>query len=153
MPSSPPHCAGWVSFFYLHFIWVSLFKDRVVAMGKPHCNSSIWTFWSIGKLTDRTEIPVPELNSQFGKLTDRTEIPVPELNSQFDKLTDRSKGAPVPEPVEGALPKPYIYTVAYASGSECSVLFPCFSVLIRGKSSASVWSSFCGKCFCLILFP
>ena len=46
-----------------------------------------------GKLTDRTEIPVPELNSQFGKLTDRTEIPVPELNSQFGKLTDRSKGA------------------------------------------------------------
>ena len=41
LPSSPHHCAGWVSFFYLHFIWVSLFKDRVVAMWKPHCNSSI----------------------------------------------------------------------------------------------------------------
>jgi len=23
---------------------VGLIKDRVVAMGKPHCNSSIWTF-------------------------------------------------------------------------------------------------------------
>jgi len=29
------------SSFYLPFIWVSLFKDRGVAMGKPHCNSSI----------------------------------------------------------------------------------------------------------------
>jgi hypothetical protein len=34
------------SSFYLPFIWVSLFKDRGVAMGKPHCNSSIWTFRS-----------------------------------------------------------------------------------------------------------
>ena len=32
-------------------------------------------------------------------------------------------------------------TVAHASGSECSVLFPCNSVLIRGK------------CLCLFLFP
>ena len=56
---------------------------------------------------------------QFGKLTDRTEgTPVPELNGQFDKLTDRSKGTPVPEPVEGALTKPHIFTVAHASGSE-----------------------------------
>jgi hypothetical protein len=37
----PTHCAGYVASFYLPFIWVSLFKDRVVAMGKPHCNSSI----------------------------------------------------------------------------------------------------------------
>ena len=46
----------------------------------------------------------PDLNGQFGKLNDRKEIPVPEL-------------------VEGALTKPYIYTVAHASGSESSVLF------------------------------
>ena len=32
------------SSFYLPFIWVSLFEDRVVAMGNPHCNYSIWTF-------------------------------------------------------------------------------------------------------------
>ena len=65
----PTHCAGWVSSFYFpptpnplpsgkralrfaspgfnlhHFYFllidVSLFKDRGVAMGKPHCNSSI----------------------------------------------------------------------------------------------------------------
>jgi len=45
-------------------------------------------------------------------------------NGQFDKLTDRTEGTLVTEPAEGALPKPYIYTVAHASGSECSVLFP-----------------------------
>ena len=43
---------------------------------------------------------------------------------QFGKLTDRTEGTPVPEPAEGALPKQYIYTVAYASGSERCVLFP-----------------------------
>ena len=63
-------------------------------------------------------------NGQFGKLTDRTEgIQVPELNGQFDKLTDRTEGTQAPELAEGALPKPYIYTVAHASGSESSVLF------------------------------
>ena len=41
-----------------------------------------------------------------------------QLNGQFGKLTDPTEGAPVPEPVEGALPKQYIYTVAHASGSE-----------------------------------
>jgi len=60
---------------------------------------------------------------------------------QFDKLTDRSEGTLVPELAEGALPKPYIYTVAYASGSVRSVLIPwqilllilgLISVLIRG---------------------
>ena len=30
--------------FYFPLIDMSLFKDREVAMGKPHCNSSIWTF-------------------------------------------------------------------------------------------------------------
>jgi len=45
-----------------------------------------------------------------------------QLNGQFGKLTDPTEGAPVPEPVEGALPKQYIYTVAHASGSESSVL-------------------------------
>ena len=58
----------------------------------------------------------------------------PELNSQFGKLTDRTEGAPVPELAEGALPKQYIYTVAHASGSESSVLFPCLI-------------------FCFVLFP
>ena len=51
-------------------------------------------------------------------------IPFSEFNGQFDgfgwltagKLTDRT---------EGALTKPHIYTVAHASGSERSVLFPC----------------------------
>jgi len=40
----PIHCAGWVISFYLPFIDVGLFKDRAVAMGKPHCNRSIRTF-------------------------------------------------------------------------------------------------------------
>jgi hypothetical protein len=35
-------------------------------------------------------------------------------------------------------------TVANASGSECSDFFPCNSVLIRGKSYASAYSSFRG---------
>ena len=60
-------------------------------------------------------------------------LPFLELNGQFGKLTDRSKETPVPELVEGPLSKPHIYTVAYASGSERSVLIPCNSVLIRGK--------------------
>jgi hypothetical protein len=30
--------------FYFRLIDMSLFKYRGVAMGKPHCNSSIWTF-------------------------------------------------------------------------------------------------------------
>ena len=78
----------------------------------------------------------------------------------LDKLTDSSKGAPAPEPVEGPLYKPHIYTVAYVSGSESSVLFPwlilllallsvslllsfpCFSVFVRGNASASAYSSF-----------
>ena len=38
------------------------------------------------------------------------------------------KDFPVPEPVEGALSKPHIHTVAHASGSERSVLIPCNSV-------------------------
>jgi protein involved in ribonucleotide reduction len=74
----------------------------------------------------------------------RKDFPVPEFNGQFDrfgwltadKLTDPTEGAPVPEPVEGALPKQYIYTVAHASGSEkqCSsfrVSASVFSVKFR----------------------
>jgi hypothetical protein len=50
---------------------------------------------------------------------------------QFGKLTDRTEGGtPVPELVEGALPKPYIYSVAHASGSESSVLFPWLLLLL-----------------------
>ena len=68
----------------------------------------------------------------------RKDFPVPEFNGQFDrfgwltadKLTDPTEGAPVPEPVEGALPKQYIYTVAHASGSDSSVLFPWLILLI-----------------------
>jgi hypothetical protein len=101
--------------------------------------------------------------------------------------------SPVPELAEGALPKQYIYTVAHASGSELCVLhsvsllllisvffrvnpwlcwcvflvlFPCFSVFVRGKlsllivfisvefcfnrwiSSASYYSSCRGLFFC-----
>jgi hypothetical protein len=42
----PTHCAGWVCLsnlhhFYFPLIDISLFKDRGVAMGMPHCNSSI----------------------------------------------------------------------------------------------------------------
>ena len=44
------------------------------------------------------------------------------------------KDFPVPELAEGALPKPFNYTVANASGSESSVLFPCLI-------------------FCFVLFP
>ena len=54
----------------------------------------------------------------------------PEFNGQFGKLTDRTEGTPVPEPVEGALPKQYIYTVAHASGFESSVLFPWLILLL-----------------------
>ena len=53
---------------------------------------------------------------------------------QFGKLTDPTEGAPVPEPVEGALPKQYIYTVTNASGSESIVFLPCLI-------------------FCFVLFP
>ena len=68
----------------------------------------------------------------------RKDFPVPEFNGQFDrfgwltadKLTDPTEGAPVPEPVEGALPKQYIYTVAHASSSESSVLFPWLMLLL-----------------------
>ena len=51
-------------------------------------------------------------------------------NGQFDKLTDRSKGTPVPELVEGALSKSYIYTVAHASGSELCVLYSVAMLLL-----------------------
>ena len=42
----PTHCAGWVCLSNLHHFYFplidrGLFKDRGVAMGKPHCNSSI----------------------------------------------------------------------------------------------------------------
>jgi hypothetical protein len=40
------------------------------------------------------------------------------------------KDSPVPELVEGALTKPQIYTVAHASGSERSVLFPWLFLLL-----------------------
>jgi hypothetical protein len=63
-------------------------------------------------------------------------LPFLELNGQFGKLTYRTEGTPVPEPVEGPLSKPHIYTVAYASGSESSVFLP--------------WLFFC---FCLFCFP
>ena len=53
-----------------------------------------------------------------------------ELNGQFDKLTDRTEGTQASELTEGALPKPYIYTVAHASGSESSVLFPWLILLL-----------------------
>jgi hypothetical protein len=43
---------------------------------------------------------------------------------QFGRLTDRTETL-VPEPAEGALPKQYIYTVAYASGSERYFFLPC----------------------------
>ena len=33
----------------------------------------------------------------------------------------------------------------------CLFFFPCFSVSFRGKSSASAWSSFRGKCLILLL--
>ena len=59
--------------------------------------------------TYRKEFPAPDIYGQFGKLTDRKEIPVPEL-------------------AEGALTKPYIYSVAHASSSERYVLIPCSSV-------------------------
>ena len=41
----PIHCAGWVISFSLPFIDAGLIKERTVAMGKPHCNRSIRTFW------------------------------------------------------------------------------------------------------------
>ena len=40
------------------------------------------------------------------------------------------KDSQVPELVEGALTKPQIYTVAHASGSERSVLFPWLFLLL-----------------------
>jgi hypothetical protein len=37
---------GYVSslFFFFLFIDAGVFEDRAVAMGKPHCNRSIYTF-------------------------------------------------------------------------------------------------------------
>jgi hypothetical protein len=66
----------------------------------------------------------------------------PKLNGQFGKLTDRIERIPVPELAEGALPKPYIYTVAYASGSERCVLIPSLIlllVLISVKFRVNPW--------------
>ena len=86
------------------------------------------------------------------------DFPGPEFNGQFDKLTDRTEGTPGPEFAEGALSKPYIYTVAHASGSErCAFIpwlmlllilhsvslllsFPCNSVFVHGYASS--WLSF-----------
>ena len=47
----PTHCAGRVCLsnhhhFYFTLINISLFKNRGVAMGKPHCNYSICNFGS-----------------------------------------------------------------------------------------------------------
>ena len=88
----------------------------------------------------------------------RKDFPVPEFNGQFDrfgwltadKLTDPTEGAPVPKPVEGALPKQYIYTFAHASGSDSSVLFPwlILLLLISVKFRVNPW-----QCFCWFLFP
>jgi hypothetical protein len=39
----PIHCVGWVIYFFFSFIDVGMFKERAVAMGKPHCNRSICT--------------------------------------------------------------------------------------------------------------
>jgi len=78
----------------------------------------------------------------------RKDFSVPEFNGQFGKLTDRTEGTPVPEPVEGALPKQYFYTVAHASGSERYVFFPslifCFCLFreIPCSSVANAYSSF-----------
>jgi hypothetical protein len=52
------------------------------------------------------------------------------------------KDSQVPELVEGALTKPQIYTVAHASGSERSVLFPWLFLLLLFRGSASVFSVF-----------
>ncbi len=46
-------------FFYFPLIDMGLFKDRVVAMGKPHCNYSICNFRSCSTLGIYP--PVPEL--------------------------------------------------------------------------------------------
>jgi hypothetical protein len=77
------------------------------------------------------------------------DFPVPEFNGQFDKLTDPTEGAPVPKPVEGALPKQYIYTFAHASGSDSSVLFPwlILLLLISVKFRVNPWQCFCFR-FC-----
>jgi hypothetical protein len=74
-------------------------------------------------------------------------------NGQFDKLTDRTEGAQAPELAEGALTKPYIYTVAHASGSESSVLFPWLMLLLVLPSvffRVRPWLIFC---FWLVFFP
>ena len=66
------------------------------------------------------------------------------------------KDSPVPELVEGALTKPQIYTVAHASGSERSVLFPWLFLLLLFRVSASVFSVLIrGKffCFCFVFLP
>ena len=96
----------------------------------------------LGIYPQAVSFTLAQLNGQFGKLTDRTEgTPAYELNGQFGKLTDRTEGAPVPKPVEGGLPKQYIYTVAHASGSESSVLFPCL-----------IFCLFFFPCLCFCLF-
>ena len=52
----------------------------------------------------------------------------------------------VSELAEGALPKQYIYTVAHASGSESSVLFPWLMlllILISVKFRVNPWQIVC----------
>jgi hypothetical protein len=137
------------------------------------------------RLTDRTETPVPELAEGAPALSPPRAIvnfAYAEFHSwhlspggvfhpsatnicQFGKLTDRTEN-PVPELVEGALSKQYIYTVAHASGSESSVLFPCLMLLLISvslllsfpcifrvfsvKFRVRPWLIFC---FCLVLLP
>ena len=106
------------STFSLSLIDMSLFKDRVVAMGKPHCNYSIWTFGSCTRFN---------VNFAYAEFHSCASFHWP-------------YETPVPELVEGALPKPYIYTVAYASGSERCVFW--FRVFLLFRVSAYVFSVF-----------
>ncbi len=78
-------------------------------------------------------------------------LPFLELNGQFDKLTDRTEGTPVPEPVEGPLSKPHIYTVAYASGSERCVFLPWLLLLLILPSVSMLLSFPCHSVANLLL--
>ena len=57
------------SSFYFPFIDMSLFKDRVVAMGKPHCNSSICNFCSINCVSLFRVFPCSSVANAFASAT------------------------------------------------------------------------------------
>ena len=147
---------------------MSLFKDRVVAMGKPHCNYSICNFRSCTRfkvnfayaefhswLLISMDSPLSRGMTEPGRFAPRALVtftsrhrhlrvcggPVFLLPAHFDSVSLLL----LPSVKFRALPWQCfcLITVAHASGSERSVLFPwLFLLLFRGSASASSSASF-----------